>query len=365
MVAIIQGASIKYANPALTAVSGYANEEIMRMTFLDIVHPEERDLIKDRSIRRQRGESVPSRYELPIQTKVGTRRWVDFSAELIEYEGRSAVLGIGVDITSRKTVEEKLRRKEIELVHVSRLSMMGEMVAGIAHEINQPLFAISNFAQACSKTLETLDYESDVPIETWLTQLSEQAVRCGNIIRRLRSFVKKSDDEWTVVDLNEVVHDAVALVRFDVRRKPTAIDCRLLDPGPRVYGSEVQLQQVLVNILQNACDATAERTDPEVSVQLEVGNRRAFIRVRDNGPGIDERHRKQLFHAFFSTKPDGLGMGLAISKSIIEAHRGRLRLESSPHSGATFHIELPLCESTLTNESALSRPHAVQSKATG
>ena len=341
IVLIAQNDRLVYCNPAGVAVTGYAVEELLGMRFTDIVHADYRRLVVDRHRQRLRGETVPARYEIEIVTKSGADRWLDLAAEVIDFEGSTAVLVNCIDVTERKLAEQRLHEIEKQLAHVSRLSTMGEMVAGIAHEINQPLYAISNLAAACRHKLEAMDHQFDAPVETWLQQVSQQAVRCGEIVRNLRRFVNRNDRERTWVDLNNVVRDSVALVRNSSHQQ-TVFDCHLPNPAPRVYASEVQLQQVVVNLLRNACDATSACAAPKVDICVKSADDRAQVTVRDNGMGFEEQQRDSLFEAFFTTKPEGLGMGLAISKSIIDAHCGKLHVDPGTSTGAAFHIELPL-----------------------
>ena len=250
--------------------------------------------------------------------------------------------GVMFDVTEARHTEQRLHELESQLAHVSRLSSMGEMVAGIAHEINQPLAAISNFASACSNTRASAGNDSESQIEKWLDQIGQEAMRCGEIIRRLRNFVNKGDREYECVDLKNAIQESVDLINSGMRDQSVPIVCCLPDHGPQVFGSKVQLQQVIVNLLRNACDATTETEDPQIRVHLETDQGNAHLTVEDNGPGIDMEQRGQLFDAFFTTKPDGMGIGLAISKSIVQAHQGNLRFDPGTKSGAKFHLDLPL-----------------------
>ena len=226
----------------------------------------------------------------------------------------------------------------------SRLSTMGEMVAGIAHEINQPLSAIANYAAASRNALEAMKDEDNSQIATWLQHVNEQAVCCGEIIRRLRDFVTKDNDDLECVELNEVVHDSVALIQSTLRHQSVIIDCQMPESGPQVMASHVQLQQVLLNLLRNACEAALTSTTPRIIVLVDIHDGHARVSVEDNGPGVEDSDRPRLFDTFFTTKPDGMGMGLPISKSIVEAHGGSLRFDAEHSEGARFHIEFPIAE---------------------
>ncbi len=340
IILIARAGRIVYCNPTLSATTGYSMEELQQLSFLDIVHPEYRNFVTQQQ-RRLAGEKVTRRYEIKIVTKYGQGRWLDLSTQLIDFEGAAAVLVTCVDISERKSAEEQIWEMDAQLAHVSRLSMMGEMVAGIAHEINQPLSAIANYAAACKNTISATGYPYDVPIEKWLQAIDQQAVRCGDIIRRLRTFVKKEDNERTHVDLNVAVTDSVALISSDLRQE-SVINCRLPEVGPVVHATHVQIQQVLVNLLRNACDATKGQSSPEVVVTVHQRDGSACVIVQDNGPGVEQSERHKLFDAFYTTKPSGMGMGLAISKSIMEILDGSLRFEPAIPSGARFLVQLPI-----------------------
>lgn len=349
IVLIVQAHRIVYGNAMLTAISGYSLDEISRLRFLDLIHPDDRDLVAQRYHQRLTGGSPPQRYEFRIVTKNGETRWIDYSGQLIDFKGAPAILATSVDVTDRKTAEEQLRQKELQLAHVSRLSTMGEMVAGIAHEINQPLSAIANYAAASRNALGAMTDEDNSQIATWLQHVNEQAVCCGEIIRRLRDFVTKDNDDPECVELNEVVHDSVALIQSTLRHQSVIIDCQIPESSPQVMASHVQLQQVLLNLLRNACEAAFTSTTPRIIVLVDIHDGHARVSVEDNGPGVEDSDRPRLFDTFFTTKPDGMGMGLPISKSIVEAHGGSLRFDAEHSEGARFHIEFPIAETAKAN----------------
>jgi len=246
------------------------------------------------------------------------------------------------ELQARAEAEQQIAEQQRSLEHISRLTTMGEMVAGIAHEINQPLSAISNFSAAAHNVLKKGGHDCPEPIDDWLRQIGTQTIRCGDIIRRLRSYVTKDTQEFTRVNVNEIVRDSLALMAHDRHYPAGGIARHMANPAPHVHASEVQLQQVLVNLLRNACDATQETEVPEIAVSVTRNDARVHITVKDNGPGIPPQLQANLFEAFFTTKSDGLGMGLAISKSIIEAHEGTLWYDSEVARGSEFHVELPV-----------------------
>lgn len=334
-------------NPEFSRIVGRDAADCFGRGWIQGLHPEDRRRAADQWEKVvATGGSIESNQR--FQLADGEVRWTQVRAHPRRSEGQvDGWICMILDVTEQHDAQTKLDEQQAMLAHAARLSTMGEMVAGIAHEINQPLSAISNYASACRNTREALGAVKDSSIESWLHEISDEAVRCGDIIRGLRNFAKKDDDAWAFVDLFEVVRESITLVQSESRSPAAAIDCQLPERGPRVCGNRVQLQQVIVNLLRNAREATHLCGHPRIRVEADISDSHARLSVSDNGPGVDDQ--KRLFDAFYSTKPDGLGMGLAISQSIIKSHLGRLRLEQQKGSGAIFHIELPLrsdaCES--------------------
>jgi PAS domain S-box-containing protein len=247
------------------------------------------------------------------------------------------------DITSERIAEEELKRRQNELVHVTRLSNMGEMATGIAHELNQPLSAIVNFANGCARRLR-LDIGGKDELLEALGQISAQANRAGEIIKRLRSMVSRRAPQREVVDLNLLAREACSLISHDLQRQELAIEHNLDEQALWVRVDSVQIEQVLINLLRNALDAMHDTPVKHRRLVIESGlqdNGRVFVRIKDNGPGIKPAEMEHLFDAFFSTKESGMGMGLAISQTIMNHHHGKIRADSRPGKGSVFTIELP------------------------
>ena len=247
------------------------------------------------------------------------------------------------DITAERHAEEELKRRQNELVHVTRLSNMGEMATGIAHELNQPLSAIVNFANGCSRRLR-LDIGGKDELLYALGQISAQAGRAGEIIKRLRGMVSRRQPVREVVDLNLLTQEACALISHELKRQQTAIERRLARRELWVRVDSVQIEQVLINLLRNALDALTDLPAVERRLLIETGvqpDGMVYVSVRDNGVGIGPTAMEHLFDPFFSTKESGMGMGLAISQTIMSNHHGKIRADSWPGKGSTFTIELP------------------------
>lgn len=255
----------------------------------------------------------------------------------------SGVLCSGEDVTSVRQIENETRRSQERLTHVARLATMGEMAAGIAHELNQPLAAIANYAQASERLLALPD--ADLPeIRDALRQIAGQALRAGEIIRRLRSLVRRQDTARVESDVNALIEELGALTATDTRMH----DVRLrFDPGrdlPRLSLDPVQIQQVLLNLVRNAIEAMSDLPPEQRGVLIRTAPTEeggVEISVTDSGPGVDPQILDRLFDPFCTTKPEGTGLGLAISRSIVAAHRGTLRYEPPMEGGSRFVLRLP------------------------
>lgn len=249
------------------------------------------------------------------------------------------------DITAVRRAEQEARQHQAELVHVCRLSTMGEMATGMAHELNQPLSAIVNYANGCSRRLQN-DSSKTEDLVGAMGQITAQAQRAGEIIRRLRALVGKQPPIRAAADLNHLVREVCSFVEFETQRMGLHIE---LDPGGQsipVRVDLVQIEQVLLNLVRNAIDALREVPEARhrLCIRTWVDGDRALVAVEDTGSGISADRILHLFHPFFTTKEGGMGMGLAISQTIVENHDGRIWAESEPGQGSTFYVSLPLAE---------------------
>ena len=267
-----------------------------------------------------------------------------------EYGGEEYHCASARNITDRKKIEEQSRRNWDELAHVSRLNAMGEMATGLAHEINQPLTAIANYADAAEQAQMAGKSPTSESICELLSRISEQAFRAGEIIRRLRRLVEKSHPHRSPLDVNDVIREVVGLVEADARLNNVRIILNLRTPIPPVLADRIQVQQILLNLFRNALDAFTDHatTAGEVTMETSVQND-AFIQivVKDNGPGLPSGNIESIFDAFNTTKSKGLGMGLPISRSIVEAHGGRLSAEPNRSGGAAFRVTLPVSDEAI------------------
>ncbi|MGE5478206.1 MAG: PhnD/SsuA/transferrin family substrate-binding protein [Bacteroidales bacterium] len=250
-----------------------------------------------------------------------------------------------VEVLVRRRTEElraahdEARRHRDEMEHGARLALLGEMASSLAHEINQPLAAIANYANGCQRRLASGTDPEGVAEGVGL--IAGQAERAAAIVRRMRAFVRKRVPDPQVLDVTEPVRDALGLFQATAARRGITVALELAPQLPQVRADRVQVEQVVLNLLQNAADAMAEQPARRLTIGSRHGDGKVTVSVRDSGSGLSPEARRHLFEPFFTTKPEGLGLGLSLSRTIIEAHGGRLWAEDAPDGGAVFHFQLP------------------------
>nr|WP_283805608.1 PAS domain-containing sensor histidine kinase [Undibacter mobilis] len=249
------------------------------------------------------------------------------------------------DLTERQQTEQRLQELQSELVHISRLTAMGEMASTLAHELNQPLAAISNYLKGSQRILESDSTEQLPLLRDALGKASEQALRAGQIIRRLRDFVARGESERRVEGITKLVEEASALALVGVKDRGIRVQFKFDPKVDLVLADRVQIQQVLLNLIRNAMDAMEDSQvrDLSVSVAME-GTGQVRVSVADTGPGIAPEVAEHLFQPFITTKAQGMGVGLSISRTIIEAHNGRIWAEPNANGGTTFHFTITAVE---------------------
>jgi C4-dicarboxylate-specific signal transduction histidine kinase len=247
-------------------------------------------------------------------------------------------------ISERKRVEEALTEAQTELARVNRVILVGETAATIAHEVNQPLAAAVTNANTGLRWLAAHPPEIEEAREA-LGRIVTDSMRAGEIIRRIRSLVGRAPLRKEPLNVNEAVHEAILLVDGEIRKNQVSLKTQLRDQLPRILADRIQLQQVLLNLIRNAVEAMATENLRELEIESQLGDSQDVrISVRDSGPGLDPKAADKLFNHFYTTKADGMGMGLAISRSIVEAHGGRLWVTANLPRGAVFHFTLPIEE---------------------
>jgi C4-dicarboxylate-specific signal transduction histidine kinase len=318
-------------------------------TFVQRIHPDDRPILVaelERAVR-ERGE-----YEVDYRIRHPNGEVRDIhaighpilnsSGELVE------IVGTGIDITERKQAEkerERLRQTQADLAHANRVTTMGELTASIAHEVNQPIAASLTNAKTCLRWLAGDTPNVEEAREAAMRIVQDQT-RAAEIVRRIRLLFKNATSQRELVDINEVIREMVVLLRGEITQYFVSLRTQLAADLPRVMGDHVQLLQVLVNLTVNGIDAMA---DLDGTRELVINSQPAadghlMVSVSDTGIGLPSERAKQIFDAFYTTKPHGTGMGLRISRSIIESHGGRLWAGENIPRGARFHFTLPTVE---------------------
>jgi C4-dicarboxylate-specific signal transduction histidine kinase len=251
-------------------------------------------------------------------------------------------VGSSTDITQRKLAEEALRQARADLAHVSRMTTMGELTASLAHEVNQPIAAAVTDANTCVRWL-TRDQPDLEEAREAASRIVQDAKRATEIVSRIRLLFKKGTPEQELVDVNEVIREMIVLLRNEATRHSISIRTELAADIPPVIGDRVQLQQVMMNLIMNSIDAMNDVAGPrELAIKSQrAKNEQLMVSVSDTGIGLPAQQVDQIFNAFFTTKPHGTGMGLRISRSIVEAHGGRLWAANNSPRGASFYFALP------------------------
>ena len=330
-------------NEAFLNIVGYSREELTSgaMLWPELTPPEWRDVEEQRLAEmRATGRSTP--IEKEFVRKDGRR--VPVLVGSATFEGQpDAGVSFVLDLTRRKQAEEALQRTRGELAHVTRVTTLGELAASIAHEVNQPLAAIVADAGASLNWLAGAHPDLE-QVRAGLEAIVTHGHRAADVVRQIREMAKKRSDRKARLAINDVVHDVVQLVRAELLKHQVALQLELAADIPAVEGDRVQLQQVVINLVINAIEAMAPLTDrpKEIIIRSTTGEPgHVTVAVRDTGPGVDPTAADGIFSAFVTTKPGGMGMGLSISRSIVESHGGRLWVSPGQPHGAVFQFSLP------------------------
>lgn len=336
-----------YVSPAYETLFGLscASLHVDRHSWADIVHPDDRARVKEAFARgADLGRLVEEEYQ--IIRPDGSVRWVrDRAFPIFDDTGKVVrIAGLADDITKRRQAEEAAGAAQAQLAHASRLRTMGEMTSAIAHEVNQPLAAIANFANGCVRRIQAGTISPADLLEP-AKQVAAEARRASEIISRIRGFVKRRSPRRTMVSLNDMVRDAVGLAELEARRSGITIRLELADGLPPVQADAIELQQVILNLIRNGCEAIERESNGERIVRvrtLRSGDGQVEVAVVDSGCGLPEGEVGRVLEPFFTTKDDGMGMGLSICRSIVETYGGRLTVMPVEPSGTVSRFTLPV-----------------------
>jgi PAS domain S-box-containing protein len=345
--------SIIEANEAFLHMVNYSREDLVsgRLNWKDLTPPEWRD-ITEQAVLQLRATGILQPYEKEYFRSDRSRVPVLIGSAVFE-EGQNEGVSFVLDLSEQKRAEEALRRSQAhlaeaqaELAHVTRVTALGELTASIAHEISQPLAAVVTNANAGLRWLSG-DSPDLAEAREAIRRITRDGKRAGDVISRMRSLFKKAGTAKDRLDLNEAIEEVVILTESEARRNKVVLRKELAADLPPVMGDRVQLQQVLVNLILNAIEAmaTVEDRERDLLIRTQVGEGDQIrVAVRDSGSGFDPLNTERIFDAFHTTKPGGLGMGLSISRSIVESHGGRLWAVSNDGPGATFQFTLLGCQ---------------------
>lgn len=344
IIAIDAQGSVEMFNRAAERIFGYHAHEVIgrnvHMLMPEPYHGEHDGYLRS-YIQTGKAKIIGTGREVQALHKSGTVFPIDLSIGEMRSGSNRGFIGVIRDITERHQSERQVRELTAELVHISRLSAMGQLSSSLAHELNQPLTAIMNYAEAARQMVELSGERSLPKVKEFLGKTVEQAERAGQIIRRLRSFVEKGPVERSLEELNKVVLDASNLAAIGVRVEGIRMNFDLDDSLLPISIDKIQIQQVVVNLVRNAVEVLREvdRRDLTIRTQGDAGSQEVW--VCDTGPGLDPVIAEKLFTPFLTTKKDGMGIGLSISRSIVEAHDGQLWAEPNPGGGTIFRFRLP------------------------
>lgn len=311
-----------------------------------LIHPNGEPLLPDelpsaRSIREQR--VIPD-VELGVRYGNGRTRWFRVTAAPIPVKGYGAMVAY-TEITERKRMEERERTQQSELARVSRLNTMGEMAAALAHELGQPLAATLNYLHGCQLRLVGGDYDREL-FDSAISQAIYHAEQAGAIVRHVRQFVRKHEPESVLVPINALIEQMLSFLDFERRQSRTTFQLELAPNLPQVWVDPLEIKQVLINLLKNAFEAMSD-LPPEARI-IDIATCRSDesveVTVSDRGPGVSKTKLTQIFNPFYTTKTNGIGLGLAVCRSIVESHGGRLTVTRNVHGGAAFSFTLPIRE---------------------
>ena len=343
--ATVDGA-IDYCNARVLDYTGLSHGEIQGSGWMKTIHPDDTD-----NFTRAWTDSVesgnPFQFEFRfLRASDGMYRWCESSALPLRGSDGGILKWYGtvVDRHVRRRAQEELRTTQAELAHVNRVMTMGELTASIAHEVNQPLAAIIASGDSCTAWLASEPPNLD-KARTAASRMIQAATQASEIVQRVRAMFKKLPSVATSVDMNKLIEETISFVHHEAQRKNVSLRADLDAALPTVGGDRVQLEQVILNLMMNGIESMAslDQEPKQILIRSALPNPgELLVSVADTGPGIDAEHADRLFAPFFTTKPQGIGMGLPICRSIIEAHGGRLWAENNDSGGAVFHFMLPI-----------------------
>jgi PAS domain S-box-containing protein len=338
----------EYTNQRVLDYTGKTMEDMVNLGWTEVFHPDDIELVLD-TWSQSIASGQPHDAEFRLRRRDGSYRWFQSRSEPLRDSNGRIIRWYTLiyDVDDRKNAEETLRKTQVELAHVTRVMTMGELVASIAHEVNQPLGAIVTNGHACVRLLsrEAPDLEKTREI---IERMIGDGMRASEVIKRIRDLLHKAPSEKAPLNINDTIQEVIALVGTDVLMSQVKLRAELASDLPPVVGDRIQLQQVILNLILNAKDAMSAIQAPQHDMLIKSGKSPAgevVVAVRDSGAGLDPNDADRIFEPFFTTKSKGMGLGLSISRTIIEAHGGTLCAVPNEHKGATVQFTLPASRS--------------------
>ena len=341
-----EGAILRF-NRAAEGMFGYREADITGGN-VNLLIPEPHHSKHDQYIRRyaETGEAAiigKGREEAGLR-KNGETFPMFLSVGVIRRADGNHYIGIIRDLSEVRETQEQVHQLEEQLLHADRLVILGELTAGIAHEINQPLTAIAAYADAGRKIIDRGAESAHQDINSIYERIGEQSRRAAEVVQRLRKLVRSGTVSKARHDINQIIRHTLLLFEYEVKRSSTELLFYPLESLQPLYVDEIHIQQIMVNLVKNSLDAISQdgRQDGRIEIRIVKVASDVLISVTDNGPGVPEGDRKHLFESFFTTKPKGVGLGLSICKTIAGAHGGNLQYSQPPEGGSRFTLSLPL-----------------------
>lgn len=333
----------RFNNKAYTTFFGFDRKKLSGCRIEKVLGKEGYAQVRPYMDRALDGELVSFQQRIPFRY-AGTRTIAATYVPDRNDDGSvRGFFGVVNDITELDKARESERHRLLELAHAQRINSMGEMATEIAHEINQPLATIANFSTACEHTLRSGQHDNE-QLLAWIMDIRDHAKRASEVVRRLRAFLKKQETEHEPTDINALIRDVIGWMQDEIRRYNIDLATDLQTDIPEVIADEILLQQVILNLMRNAIEALADvKDDPRrLEIHSHVDDSSVHVTVSDSGPGIPAGIEDQVFHPFITSKDDGLGIGLSVSRSIVEAHGGRLDIKWGSAPMTSFVLTLPL-----------------------
>lgn len=344
---------IETFNAAAEVIFGFTAQEVTGKNISHLMpepYQREHDGYIENYLRTGDATIIGIGREAQAKRKDGSVFPIDLSVGEIPTDDQPKFVGIVRDLTERKQSEEEVYQTREKLAQFGRLSTLGEMAASLAHELNQPLTAIATYTQACQRLIES-GKSDNAEILAVLKKCNAQAQRAGEVIRRLRQFVRKRELGRQEVSCGEIIHDIAALAEVDARNSSIPLTIDVAEGLPKISVDAVQIQQVILNLIRNGIDAMMNMDQYGKGISVAVSkfeDNQVRIEVTDHGSGITKEAEEHIFQPFFTTKSSGMGLGLAICRSIIESHGGVLGFRRNPSGGTTFYFTLPAISEAMT-----------------